>query len=418
MEVVRPPAVLELLVAALRPAEIVGEDVLAHLGTKRTVARGPVSGGRNRDARPVRNSVPAAELRAALLRWYDAQARDLPWRRTRDPYAIWVSEVMLQQTQVSVVLPYWSAFLARFPDVAALARASLDEVLAGWRGLGYYARARNLHRAARGMMERHGGRLPDDVAALRALPGFGRYTVGAVASIAFGRAVPLVDGNVARVLARLFGIEGSSGDVAREKQLWALAGTLVEGERPGDWNQALMELGATVCRPEQPTCLLCPVRARCVALASGRVADIPARKAPPRRLALHLALAAARRGDAVLLVRRDGTGLFGGLWELPGVECAPGSELEALRARWPEVGPAPRPLGRVERTLTHRALTLDVFAVEGLEPPEGARWVTAAEASTLGISAAMQAVLRHVLEDRSPSGGRQWKSSRSPRSRR
>ncbi len=325
---------------------------------------------------------------------------------------------MLQQTQVSVVLPYWSAFLARFPDVAALARASLDEVLAGWRGLGYYARARNLHRAARGMMERHGGRLPDDVAALRALPGFGRYTVGAVASIAFGRAVPLVDGNVARVLARLFGIEGSSGDVAREKQLWALAGTLVEGERPGDWNQALMELGATVCRPEQPTCLLCPVRARCVALASGRVADIPARKAPPRRLALHLALAAARRGDAVLLVRRDGTGLFGGLWELPGVECAPGSELEALRARWPEVGPAPRPLGRVERTLTHRALTLDVFAVEGLEPPEGARWVTAAEASTLGISAAMQAVLRHVLEDRSPSGGRQWKSSRSPRSRR
>ena len=160
------------------------------------------------------------------------------------------------------------------------------------------------------------------------------------------------------------------------------------------------------------------MRARCVALASGRVADIPAPKAPPRRLALHLALAAARRGDAVLLVRRDGTGLFGGLWELPGVECAPGSELEALRARWPEVGPAPRPLGRVERTLTHRALTLDVFAVEGLEPPEGARWVTAAEASTLGISAAMQAVLRHVLEDRSPPGGRQWKSSRSPRSRR
>jgi A/G-specific adenine glycosylase len=325
---------------------------------------------------------------------------------------------MLQQTQVSVVLPYWNAFLARFPDLAALARASLDDVLGAWRGLGYYARARNLHRAARAVLERHGGRLPDDVEALRALPGFGRYTVGAVASIAFGRAVPLVDGNVARVLARLFGIEGPSGDAVRERQLWQLATTLVEGERPGDWNQALMELGATVCRPEQPTCLLCPVRARCAALASGRVADIPAPKMPPRRRALHLAVAAARRDDAVLLVRRDGTGLFGGLWELPGVECEPGAEVESLRARWPEVGPAPRPLGRVERTLTHRELTLEVFAVEALEPPEGARWVSAEEASTLGISAAMQAVLRRVFEDRAPPGGRPWKSSRSPRSRR
>ena len=383
---------------------------------KRTVARGPVRRGRNQPARLARNSA-LDELRAALLRWYDAQARDLPWRRTRDPYAIWVSEVMLQQTQVSVVLPYWSAFLARFPDVAALARASLDEVLAAWRGLGYYARARNLHHAARTVLQRHAGRLPEDVDALRALPGFGRYTVGAVASIAFGRAVPLVDGNVARVLARLFGIEGPTGDAGPERRLWDLAATLVEGDRPGDWNQALMELGATVCRPEQPACLLCPVRGRCTALGSGRVADIPAPKTPPRRRALHLALAAVRRDDAVLLVRRDGTGLFGGLWELPGVECEPGTEVEALRARWPQLG-APRPLGRVERTLTHRALTLDVFAVEGLEPPDGARWVSAAEASTLGISAAMQAVLRRVFEDRSPPGGRPWKSSRWPRSRR
>src|SRR5262249_9555221 len=177
MEVVRPPAVLELLVAALRPAEIVAEDVLAHPGVKRTVARAPVSRGRKTRGRKSAARVPAAaELRAALLRWYDVQARDLPWRRTRDAYAIWVSEVMLQQTQVWVVLPYWTAFLARFPDVAALARASLDDVLAAWRGLGYYARARNLHRAARAVVDRHAGRLPDDVQALRALPGFGRYT--------------------------------------------------------------------------------------------------------------------------------------------------------------------------------------------------------------------------------------------------
>ena len=323
---------------------------------------------------------------------------------------------MLQQTQVSVVLPYWTSFLARFPDVAALARASLDEVLAAWRGLGYYARARNLHRAAQAVVERHGGRLPDDVEALRALPGFGRYTVGAVASIAFGRAVPLVDGNVARVLARLFGVEGATGDAARERHLWSLAEALVEGERPGDWNQALMELGATVCRPEQPTCLLCPLRSRCVALASGRVADIPAPKVAPARKALHLAVAAARRGNEVLLVRRDGTGLFGGLWELPGVECAPGEEIDALRTRWP--GIAARLLGRVERTLTHRALTIEIFSVEHLTPPDGARWVTAGEAETLGISAAMQAVLGRVLDDRDAGGGTTWKSSRRRSSRR
>ncbi|HUM10621.1 MAG TPA: A/G-specific adenine glycosylase [Myxococcaceae bacterium] len=358
-----------------------------------------------------------SEIRAALLRWYDAQARDLPWRRTRDPYAIWVSEVMLQQTQVSVVLPYWTAFLARFPDVGALARASLDEVLATWRGLGYYARARNLHRAAQAVVERHAGRLPRDVEALRALPGFGRYTVGAVASIAFGLGVPLVDGNVARVLARLFAVEGATGEPAREKQLWSIAEALVEGERPGDWNQALMELGATVCRPEQPTCLLCPLRSRCAALAGGRVVEIPAPKVRGARRALHLAVAAVRKGDSVLLVRRDGTGLFGGLWELPGVECTPGGEMDALRARWPEIGDGLRPLGRVERTLTHRALTLEVYEVEGLAPPEGARWATAPQVESMGVSAAMQAVLRRVFGGETQQGGKPWRSSRSPRSR-
>jgi A/G-specific adenine glycosylase len=325
---------------------------------------------------------------------------------------------MLQQTQVSVVLPYWSAFLARFPDLPSLARASLDDVLAAWRGLGYYARARNLHRAAVAVLERHAGRLPEDVDALRALPGFGRYTVGAIASIAFAKEVPLVDGNVARVLARLAGLEGPTGDAARDKHLWALAEGLVQGERPGDWNQALMELGATVCRPEQPTCLLCPVRAHCEALASGRVAKIPAPRARPERRTLHLAVAAVRKGDAVLLVRREGTGLFGGLWELPSVECTRGTEVEALRLRWPEIDSPPRRLGVVARTLTHRELTLALFAVEGLGPVDGARWATEQEAAALGMSSAMQAVLRQVLGHAGGEGGRSWKSSRSPRSRR
>jgi A/G-specific adenine glycosylase len=252
------------------------------------------------------------------------------------PYAIWVSEVMLQQTQVSVVLPYWTAFLARFPDVPALARASLDDVLAAWRGLGYYARARNLHRAARAVAERHGwtpsrrrsmpcARSPASVAtpSARSRPS------------PSGAPFPLVDGNVARVLARLFGVAGATGDAAREKRLWALADALVEGERPGDWNQALMELGATVCRPEQPAVSALPA-ARALCRASPPAGS---RRSPPRRSrraggACTVAVAAARRDDAVLLVRRDGTGLFGGLWELPSVgvragqrgrrRCAPG----------------------------------------------------------------------------------------------
>lgn len=343
-----------------------------------------------------------------LLRWYDRGKRDLPWRRTADPYAIWVSEVMLQQTQVSVVIPYWEAFLRRFPDVPSLARAPLDDVLAAWRGLGYYARARNLHRAAQTLLERHGGQLPADVEALGELPGFGRYTVGAVGSIAFGLPVPLVDGNVARVLARLFALEGATTHPAYLRALWQLAAALVVGERPGDWNQALMELGATVCRSEQPVCLLCPVRLHCRALASGRVDAIPeVRPRKPRR-SLHLAVAVMRQGDAVLLVRRPESGLFGGLWELPSVESAPGKEAAALRVRWPGGLASPhstesksrnrarhaRHLGTVTRTLTHRELALAVFEVA---PPaqaiEGAQWMTVAQARSVGVSSAMQAAL-------------------------
>jgi A/G-specific adenine glycosylase len=328
------------------------------------------------------------------LRWYDRQKRDLPWRRTQDPYAIWVSEVMLQQTQVSVVLPYWERFLRRFPDVASLARAPLDDVLAAWRGLGYYARARHLQRAARCLVHEHRGRLPASAEALRSLPGFGRYTVGAVASIAFGLPVPVVDGNVARVLSRLFAIDGIPGSPSRERTLWQLAEALVEGERPGDWNQALMELGATVCRPEQPSCLLCPVQRHCQALASGLTDVIPPARPRAARRKLHLAVAVMRRGDSVRLVRRHGTGLFGGLWELPWVECAAGSEESALASRWPDLRSAPRPLGKVRRTLTHRDLTLTIFEIPADGPPvDGGRWATAEEAKSLGVSAAMQAAL-------------------------
>jgi A/G-specific adenine glycosylase len=343
-----------------------------------------------------------AALRHALLHWYDEEARDLPWRKRRDAYAIWVSEVMLQQTQVGVVLKYWAPFLDAFPTLQQLAKAPLDAVLAAWSGLGYYARARNLHRAAGAVVEAHGGTLPASAAALAKLPGFGRYTVGAVASIAFGLAEPVVDGNVARVLSRLFAVLGKPGEKDREEKLWALAERLVRGERPGDWNQALMELGATVCRVANPSCLLCPLRARCQALAQGLVDVLPPpRTAAPKR-ALLLAAAVARRRGRILLGCRPARGLFGGLWELPSVEVTDPTDTEGLKAALAGLlGPGTRvgrPLGEVHRTLTHRELTLRLLEVTApSRPRRGAysalRWVNAEEARALGLSAATLAAL-------------------------
>ncbi|MGO9831463.1 MAG: A/G-specific adenine glycosylase [Myxococcaceae bacterium] len=344
-------------------------------------------------------------LRRALLGWYDAQARDLPWRRRRDAYAIWVSEVMLQQTQVTVVLRYWAPFLTRFPTLPSLAAASLEAVLAAWRGLGYYARARNLHRAARVVVERHGGVLPASASALAELPGFGRYTVGAVASIAFGLAEPVVDGNVARVLSRLYAVHGAPGAPAREARLWVHASRLVPAERPGDFNQALMELGATLCRLANPSCLLCPVRPQCQALSRGQLELLPPQRPAQRRQPLRLAVAVVRKRGRLLLGRRPATGLFGGLWELPAVKLpstATGQQvhrrLTALLGKGTRVG---KPLGTVHRTLTHRELTLCLFqATAPLRPQQGEylelRWVRPGETAHLGVSAAMQAALAKV----------------------
>jgi A/G-specific adenine glycosylase len=356
--------------------------------------------GRRRE--PPRAGATDAALRRALLDWYEKEARDLPWRKRRDAYAIWVSEVMLQQTQVAVVLRYWAPFLDAFPTLEQLAKAPLDAVLAAWSGLGYYARARNLHRAARAVVEVHAGSLPASASALSKLPGFGRYTVGAVASIAFGLAEPVVDGNVARVLSRLFAVSGRPGEAAREERLWALAEALVRGERPGDWNQALMELGATLCRAAHPSCLLCPVRAQCQALALGLVDALPPPRAAAPKRALRLAVAVARRRGRILLACRPARGLFGGLWELPSVEVDGAADSEALPAALASLlGPGTRvglPLGQVHRTLTHRELTLCLFAVTAPSRPRrgeyrALRWVNAQEASTLGVSAATLAAL-------------------------
>ena len=344
-------------------------------------------------------------LRPALLAWFDHNKRELPWRDTRDPYAIWVSEVMLQQTQVDRVIAYYQRFLERFPTVKSLASAEVSDVLSLWSGLGYYSRARNLHKAAVELDSRHQGTLPSTVEALRTLPGFGRYTAGAVASIAFDQEAPLVDGNVARVLSRLFEIDGAPQDKTREATLWEVATILVKGERPGDFNQSLMELGATVCTPASPTCLLCPVQTHCRALAAGRVAELPPpRKLPPRKR-LEIAVALSHRDGNVLLARRPESGLFGGLWEMPGLVLEKGTNpyasLKALFGKRAVIGPEMLVL---ERTLTHRDLVLRVFPVDlppRLKTPPDQylewRWIPRDQTHALGMSSAMESALDEVF---------------------
>ena len=308
-------------------------------------------------------------IRAALLAWYEANARDLPWRRTRDPYAIWVSEIMLQQTRVETVKPYYARFLARFPSVEALARAPLDDVLASWSGLGYYRRARLLHQGALHVAEAHGGDVPRDLDAIRAIPGVGAYTTGAIASQAFDLEAPLVDGNVARVLSRLFRVEQDPKRGAGHARVWALAGELVRGEAPGAMNNALMELGATLCAPREPRCDACPVRARCQARLAGVERTLPIvaeKKARPVVSEFAAVLRLGGRGagaGGVLLGKRVADGLFGGMWEPPRL-AAPDrtafvGELAAMLGV--EITLPKRRARAVEHVLTHRELKVTVY---------------------------------------------------------
>lgn len=257
------------------------------------------------------------QRRTRLLVWYRRHARALPWRATRDPYAIWISEVMLQQTRVDTVVPRYAAFLERFPSIAALARATVEEVCEAWAGLGYYRRARGLHAAAQVLMRDHGGVLPEDVALLLQLPGVGRYTAGAIASIAFGKAAPIVDGNVARVLARWEALGERLDTPALTRRLWDEAQALVRGRAPGDLNQALMELGALVCTPRAPRCGECPVRAGCRAHAQGEPERYPVAAERQPRAVMQLAYAWLETPRGVRLVRRPVAGLWAGQWELP-----------------------------------------------------------------------------------------------------
>jgi A/G-specific adenine glycosylase len=326
-------------------------------------------------ARPRERSAAASRdwsaTRGALLAWYDANARDLPWRRTSDPYAIWVSEIMLQQTRVETVVPYYTRFLQRFPDTRRLAAASLDDVLSHWSGLGYYRRARLLHQGAQVVVRDHGGELPRDPALRRALPGIGPYTAGAIGSIAFDLPEPIVDGNVARVLARVLSIATALGERATERSLWAAADELARGERPGALNQALMELGARICTPVNARCDVCPIAASCAARAAGRVDELPiaAKKKAPKPVAL-VALVARASDGALWLTRSDGS-LFGGLWGCPLVEGRGRAAAEGLARELALAGVLSRKKrGTVRHVLSHRALSVEVYELADAQARE------------------------------------------------
>ncbi len=309
----------------------------------------------------------AAGLRRDLLSWYRRAKRDLPWRKNSTPYRVWVSEIMLQQTTVAAVTPKYEAFLLRFPTLASLASSGEDEVLKHWAGLGYYSRARNLRRAALSVVADHGGEFPSGFDDVLALPGVGRYTAGAILSIAFGKPYPLVDGNVIRVFSRLFGLKGRAKDPAFVKKMWPLAERLMPRKNPGDWNQALMELGATVCTPDSPACGACPVAKHCVAFKKGVQDKLPvpeiARKPVPVRWTC---LWIEKDGDVLLWRRTDKERLLKNLWGLP----------EAGRVR----ATPGKALSSATHSITHHALTVELreAAPAGETPPE-AKWVPRAE---------------------------------------
>jgi A/G-specific adenine glycosylase len=326
---------------------------------------------------------------------------------------VWVSEVMLQQTQVATVLRYFSTFMRRFPSVRALARAPEADVLHAWQGLGYYSRARRLHAGARVVVERHGGELPREHAALLALPGIGAYSAGAIASIAFGERAPLVDGNVIRVLARRFGLRGDPNKLPLKRALWQLAGELVPAKRPGDFNQALMELGATVCTPRAPSCGECPLRAACVARREGSVEVLPELPARAKATSVRVAAALVREGELVHVVRlAPEAPRWAGLWTFPYAEVGSGEEPDdaARRAAREALGADVRVGARAAKlthTITRFRIELELYAAtlarrgrNGTETRPNVARVRPAELETLAMPAPHRKLARLLFEDR------------------
>jgi len=350
------------------------------------------------------------ELTDLLLDWYQSHARSLPWRDHPDPYAVWVSEIMLQQTRVETVIAYFERWMDRFPTIDRLASASQQEILILWEGLGYYSRARNLHRAAQIVMAEYGGQLPASAEALQKLPGIGRYTAAAIASIAFGQDAAALDGNIRRVLARLFDVSEPLRSTEGERRLWDLAEANLPPGRAGDYTQALMALGAMLCTPKNPACSRCPLSRVCLAYARGVQAERPV-KARRTRLPHHTVTAAViRRDGKYLIARRPPHGLLGGLWEFPGGKRQEGEELSDCLRR--EIGEElateieiHEPLGVYNHAFTHFKITLHAFACrlkDGEPKPVEAseiRWVRACELPEFPMGKVDRQIANRLIEE-------------------
>lgn len=355
------------------------------------------------DAGPYREKIGAA-----LLNWFALNQRDLPWRRSRDPYRIWVSEIMLQQTRVETVRPYYERWFQLFPNIESLAGAPEEQVLKAWEGLGYYSRARNLHSAAREVVATYGGTVPDDPDAVSELKGVGPYTAGAVLSIAYNRPVPAVDGNVMRLFARLFLIEDDIAQPATRQGMEALALGLIPAGQAGNFNQALMELGALVCSPASPKCLACPVAEYCGALAEGRQERLPVKSKAKAPRPVDVVAGVIWHGDRLLLTRRPPDGLLGGLWEFPGgerpAEVTGEQSLHGqMRDRFGLELAVEAHLANVRHVFSHLVWDLNAYTARTLPgspvPPEtdDVRWVTPAEISRYPLPVAHQKIAAALL---------------------
>jgi A/G-specific adenine glycosylase len=346
-------------------------------------------------------------LHQKLIRWYRHHGRDLPWRRTRDPYRIWVSEIMLQQTQVSSVIPYYERFLAEFPSVDSLAKAHLEKVLKLWEGAGYYARARNLHKAAQVVVKELSGKIPSDPDLLEKLPGIGRSTAGAISSLAYGLRAPILDGNVRRVLCRLFGIQQDPRKPAVDRQLWGLSEACLPNRNVDHFNQAMMDLGAIICVPVKPSCLLCPIREVCGAFRLGIQTKIPVKMQRPPLPERQISVAVIFKKDRLLIGQRPMQGLLGGLWGLPELkrmdEDPQGKKIcETFKNRTGLTLEAVKALAPVIHTFTHFKMTFYpmLYRCRGgrLREDQSWVWTDRMSLSSYPISVATRKILNQVLE--------------------
>jgi A/G-specific adenine glycosylase len=344
----------------------------------------------------------ARPIAKQLLKWFRADARDLPWRKTRDPYAIWVSEVMLQQTQVKTVIPYWTRWMTQLPNVRTLAGAPEERVLKLWEGLGYYKRARNLQRAAQMIVKEHHGSFPRTFDEVLALPGIGRYTAGAICSIAFDQPYPVLDGNVLRVLTRLFGISGNPKEGRTNERLWQLAGKLVAAaanQRAGcsHLNQSLMELGAVLCLPQGPKCEVCPVRKYCIALATRRVHRLPNLPARAKATERHFLAFIVKNRDRFLVRQRPGGVVNERLWEFPNIEITNGEDRHRIAERILGMRLVPlEKLGTIRHSITRYRIAVEVLRGTAKRRTGEGHWLTLEEIDARALTSAHRKIFNRI----------------------